>query len=1212
MSRSQLAKVCALLCTVFVYCIICGAVPVAAASDFSVMNLKVEYTKTPLGLDVKTPRFSWQMRAEKGRGASQTAYQIVVKDAGNNVVWDTKKVESDGSIGIVYAGQPLKPSTKYTWTVHVWNQDKIMAAETYWFETGLMNADPGLAAWGGASWIGGEDKDQILYSQALSVFGVKYTLQLEGDSKKAGFVLGANDPRLMDKDKNMYHIACERDRSYIKFELDISGVDGTDTGLGRINIYRVGYKPGDTEKTPIKTFTIPLGLLNESNKYNSHDIYLWCNYGLFKIGIDGANNENVITPPGMYWNEGYSVNPVGEGGDYISFPMLADIGFSMDAGQKASFSNLKITNYRTPANPLFEEDLGKTGAAYEGIFKRFVNSNFKVEDGAYKLEGDSNGTLVLADPSHNSMPMLRTEFTTENKKIKDARLYVTARGIYEIYINGQRVGQDYFNPGLTQYNVTHMYQTYDVTGLVCGGADNVMGALLGEGWWSGSISFIGTNWNYFGDRQSLLAKLVITYKDGSTKVITTNPQEWKYYNNGPVVYGSLFQGEVYDATKEQAIVGWDKPKYDDRGWKQAVAIPVNEHTAYLGDWKHWVTGMVTNLNYNNMSLVGQIGPNATAVATFTAKSVTEVRPGGFVYDMGQNMVGIPKISINNGTRGQKITIRYAEMLYPNDQNSGDNAGMIMLENIRGALAQDTYVLKGGNEIIQPHFTYHGFRYIEITGTPKALPLESVQGIVISSVESLSSEYKSSNAKVNKLWENISWSLRGNFLSIPTDCPQRNERMGWSGDLSVFSRTAGYLTDSDQFLARHLYAMRDTQDANGRFSDIAPVGQGFGGVLWGSAGMTVPWEVYQQYGDTGVLQQNYAAMKKYIAYLDTRIDGDTGLLKEEFVGLGDWLSPEYAKTETQFLWSAYHVYDLWIMAQTADILGQKEEACLFWDKYEKRKAFFNRKFVDVNTHKTRKSDEKTLIDTQASYAVPLALGVFDAENARFAAEHLAQACRRENKDDSGATRPAYSLMTGFIGTAWISKALSDYGYNDVAYRLLQQTSYPSWLYPVEQGATTIWERLNSYTKDKGFGGNNSMNSFNHYSFGAVGSWLYNYSLGIQRDESQPGFKQFVLQPTPDPDRVMTWAEGYYDSVYGRIKSSWRIDGNRLIYKATVPANTTATLYLPGISADSVTEGGKPGTESKGIRFIKLEDGKVVYALEAGSYTFISVLAEEKKN
>jgi alpha-L-rhamnosidase len=584
--------------------------------------------------------------------------------------------------------------------------------------------------------------------------------------------------------------------------------------------------------------------------------------------------------------------------------------------------------------------------------------------------------------------------------------------------------------------------------------------------------------------------------------------------------------------------------------------------------------------------------------------------------MAQNMVGIPQIFIKNGKKGQVITMRFAEVKYPKLKDYGENVGMVMMENIRAALTQDIYILKGGDEVIQPRFTFHGYRYLEVTGLENPLPIASVKGLVISSVLGLSSSYETSNPLVNKLWLNITWSLRSNFLSIPTDTPARNERMGWSGDISVFSKSATYLTDAEMFLRRHMLAMRDVQAENGRFTDVAPMGGGFGGTLWGSAGLTVAWESYQQYGNLQLLKEHYEAMKKYVAFLETKVDKTTGILNEG--PLGDWLSPENNKNDNTAFWMSYFAYDLEILSKVAAILNKPEESLKFKSRHEEVKRVFNDIYVDKITHRTIKSGVKTarmgspiarnveeksdkgqLVDTQASYAIPLNLGLFNNENKTFAIKYLNETLARKNIDDQGVERPEYSLMTGFIGTASISEALSENGNHAYAYRLLQQKSYPSWLYSVVNGATSIWERLNSYTVENGFGGNNSMNSFNHYSFGAVSSWMYNYSLGIQRSPEKTAFKHFILNPTPDPDRVMTFAKGYYESVYGRIKSEWKIGNGKLSYKCTVPPNSTALLYLPAISVEQITESGKAIISWKGVN---VEGEKVAIPLSSGNYVF----------
>ncbi len=1177
----------------------------ALFAQFGLQNLKVNYETTPLGIDNEQHQFSWQMKNESDvRGLVQTAYQLVVRDEANQKVWDSGKVISGFSHGIFYKGEKLKPTTRYTWGVTVWDNQGRSSQDSSWFETGLMN--PKIAAWDGAQWIGGGEEDMVFYSHYLSVFKLGFAVQIDADSKstKASFVFGANDSRMSNKNLNLMGLEKGYNESYIALEIDISKLNAKAESTALLNIYRVGFDKNDKAEVPFKTVAIPREFINDKNKYEKHKVFAKSNFGVLEFFIDGEDESHRLRDASMepltpYSPGGLNLNPIGNGNNAICFPMLADIGFKVEKGQTAYFSEIELKNFREPGNILYSSERENT----------LFNGLPKVKN-AFKLSGEQ---LITADPSKNAAPMLRTEFKTAEKKVKKARLYVTARGIYELYLNGEKIGDDYFNPGLTQYNKHHMYQTYDISSLIQSNAPNAFGAWLGEGWWSGNITYLGDSWNYFGDKQSLLSKIVITYEDGSTQIVTSNTKDWKLFTDGPIRVGSFFQGEVYDAGKDAAVKGWTTANYSDEAWKKAVEVPL-EGNAYLNEVKD-MFGRTSSLNYNELEIIGQYGENAKVVKTLEAIDYSTPRPGVFVYDMGQNMVGIPEIKIKNGKKGQVINLRFAEILYPDLPEYKGNEGMVMMENIRAALTQDQYVLKGGDEVIKPRFTFHGYRFVEITGIEKSLPVADVKGLVISSVEELSSSYKTNNPEVNKLWENITWSLRSNFLSIPTDCPQRNERMGWSGDISVFAKSSTYLTDASNFLKRHLLAMRDIQYENGRFTDVAPVGGGFGGTLWGSAGIVVAWETFQQYGDMQLLQEHYDAMKRYVDFLATMVN-EEGILNEG--PLGDWLSPEGNKNDNTLFWMAYYAYDLEIMSKMAMKFGKEADARKFMNKRAEVRKVFNKVYVDAETGETIKSgivtgflgppgenrgDNKTdkgqLIDTQASYAIPLALGVFSGENVEKAIKNLAATIQRKNTDDGGVERPEYSLMTGFIGTASINEALSAHGRDDLAYQLLVNKQYPSWLYSVVNGATSIWERLNSYTVEDGFGGNNSMNSFNHYSFGAIAAWMYNSSLGIQRDPTVTAFKQFVLKPSIDPTGQIKEASGHYDSVYGRIESAWHNEGDKLTFKIRIPANTTAKVFVPAKTLDQVTESGKAIATDQVSSFT---DNAVVLDLGSGSYSF----------
>lgn len=1176
---------------------------IGAAAQVSLTNLKTNYRNTPLGTDLPTPQFSWQMQAPStSRGLAQKDYQILVRSDQGLKVWDSGKVNSAQAHAIQYTGEALKPSTRYTWELSVWDNTDKLSKSSSWFETGLL--DHSEKAWSGAQWIGGSAADDVFYPHYLSVFKFSFAVQLDKNSgsTKAAFVFGANDTRLSNRYLNLMGVEKGKNESYVALELDISGLNDSPESKAKLNIFRVGYTNNDKADVPFQSLDIPQSIIKQQNKYDKHQIYAECNFGLFEFFINGTDNAHKIALPGPeptspFAPRGLNLNPIGSGNNFISFPMLADMGFKTEAGQTAFFSELSVKNFRYPSNVIFEDKDNQ------------LLKNFAKENGAYKFSGQQ---LATADASRNATPMLRTAFQTK-PNIKKARLYVTARGIYEVYLNGKRVSDEYFNPGLTQYNKHHQYQTYDVTSNLIAGKANALGAWLSEGWWSGNITYSGESWNFFGDRQSLLAKMVITYADGTEQIITSNAKDWKLFTDGPVRYGSYFQGEVYDAGKEAAIQGWTAAGFNDAAWKAASVVPL-EGNAYLGTFTE--RGRATTFDYKDFKLVGNMDENVKIVRTLTARSVKEVRPKVYVYDMGQNMVGIPKIMIKNGQKGQVINLRFAEIAYPALPDYKGNEGMIMLENIRAALTQDRYILKGGDEVIQPRFTFHGYQYLEITGIDAAIPIENVKGLVLSSVHELASHYETNNPLVNKLWENITWSLRSNFLSIPTDCPQRNERMGWSGDISVFSKAATYLADAPMFLRRHMLAMRDIQAENGRFTDVAPVGGGFGGTLWGSAGITVAWETYRQYGDIQLLQEHYPAMKRYVDFLDTKIDPQTGILNEG--PLGDWLSPEGNKNDNTLFWMAYYAYDLDILSQMAHALGKSADVAELSLRSAIIKARTNAIYLN-EAGKTVKSGVRTgfmgapnesdnrtesekgkLMDTQASYAIPLDLDIFNATNKAKALEGLRATITRTNVDDGGVKRPEYSLMTGFIGTASISEALSENGADDMAYKLLTNKQYPSWLYSVVNGSSSIWERLNSYTVENGFGGNNSMNSFNHYSFGAVAAWMYNFSLGIQRDSSVPAFKSFILQPTPDPNGEITSASGHYDSMYGQIRSAWKMENGKLIYTCTVPANSSATLYLPAKSINQITESGKQISQWAGVA---VSGAKATIPLVSGTYKFV---------
>lgn len=1183
----------------------------SSAQALQLEDLRVNEQVTPSIPPSQVPHFSWRMESTQP-GLTQESFSITVLGEDSEVVWDSGNIKSAQSHNIEFQGSKLDNSTRYRWRLEVTTNRGDIVKAASWFQTTLMES---VGVWSGASWIGGSERDTVFRADYLSVFQISFNVQLDAasQSKRGAFLFGGNDFRLQQSHLNLAKLRSNKNQSFVAVELDISPLE-QQRGNALMNIYRTGYTADDSRSRPLASIPIPSSLINFANRYQKHRITLNSLFGRINLFINGHSAANRITahdpnlPP--YIRQGLSLNPYNNGtpnpGDSIVFPMLGEIGFWMKPQQTALFSDIEIRHLRPPSNRLFStnpahalgnEDLFSADAAQRNISR---------QAGTYRVEADATEYILLADPSNDGAPLLRHQFDLTNKGVRKATLYATARGIYEAFINGKRVGEYVFTPGLTQYNIRQNYQTYDVTELINSGEENVIAAALGEGWWSGNITYDGEQWNFFGDRQSFLAKLIIQFKDGSTKEINTAPNTWKVSHHGPIRYSSMFQGEVYDATREASIIGWNEAGFDATKWEPAHEVDTKLST-YREPQERSAQEAPVN-EYDQINLDAQLGSSPQIVRTLEATAVHQTAPNVFVYDMGQNMVGFPKIDLQNAEPGKPVILRYAEALYPQLPLYSGLAGTPMIENLRGALVHDIYFPKGGTEVIQPHFTFHGYRYLEITGLSEALPLSSVKGMVASSIEKISAHYESSNPLVNRLWENIVWSMRGNFLSIPTDTPARNERMGWNGDLNMFARTANYISPITPFIRRHLLANRDTQSASGRFPDVAPLGGGFGGVLWGSAGIFVPWQTYLHSGNPTIIEEHYPAMKRYIEYLQSRIDDPTQVLIEG--PLGDWLSPETGRNDNSLLWEAYHIGALKIMQRSAGLLKFDADAKRFQALHSKRKAFFNKTYIDNETGKTIASGWQfglgrpatysaelrgQPIDTQASYAVALEMGAVADDLLSKVKEQLVNSISRTRADDLGIARPRYSLMTGFIGTASLLDALTSANQVGLAYSVLQHDEYPSWLYSVRQGSTTIWERLDSFTDVDGFGDNNSMNSFNHYAFGSVGQWMMAHSLGIQADPLEAGFKSFVLAPNPDPTKQMTWAKGHYNSRYGRIESSWARHANELEYTFRIPPNSLAVLKLPVPENAEVIAPNQMSPSHTGVR-------KHEYQLPPGTYSF----------
>lgn len=805
------------------------------------------------------------------------------------------------------------------------------------------------------------------------------------------------------------------------------------------------------------------------------------------------------------------LNPLGEN-DVPTYPRLCNAGYYVKKGTRAAFDGLRMAFLRKPAN----------------IFREL--------DGT-ELYAENEDIQIVKSPDCHGLPMLRRDFTA-SKPIDKARLYVTARGIYDCRVNGEPVTKSYFNPGASQFDKHIMYQTYDITKLIKQG-ENGIGFVLSSGWWCGSQTFTLLNYNYWGDKESLLAKIIITYADGSSDVYTTNETDWQYYGEGPYLFSGFFQGERFNAEKAWIYNDFSKAGFKLQDMKKPVVIkpvPIPEFDSLPGFFLPW--GAV---NYTEPEIIGSYNAPVYEIEEFTAIKMTSPAVGVYIYDMGQEIAGVPKLWFK-GKKGTKVRIRYGEMLYPDMY--GELRGRLLQENLRDASSTDIYIMRGdeNGEEYSPKFTFHGYRYIEISGLPYPPALSDVKSVQLSSVKKITGCVKTDNELVNRFVKNVAYSQLCNFISIPTDCPQRNERMGWTGDGHVFAKTAMYQSNAKNFYLRYLQAIRDVQLPDGNIPNIAPVGGGFGGITYAVCIHLIVWDIYQMYGDIDVIAENYEAMKRCIKYFE-----GIGMPGTAYVGpIDDWLAPE--KTDSNLVWNAFYGRAVKLMEIFAGILGKSGDERYFKAAADKAKLYWNETFVDGESGKTLNIDG-TVNDTQGGYSIGLGFDMFNEKYREKAFFHLARKSKEVN----------FTVTTGFFGTSPINPMLSEGGYKEEAYKMMTSTAFPSWLFSVTQGATTIWEHWDSYTEENGFGDYNCMNSFNHYSFGAVVSWLYEYVLGIRPSEA--GFGRFVIAPDLTGFKK---AEGGFETAYGRIEVSYEIKGEEVTLSCTVPPNTAAELILPELN------------------------------------------------
>lgn len=693
--------------------------------------------------------------------------------------------------------------------------------------------------------------------------------------------------------------------------------------------------------------------------------------------------------------------------------------------------------------------------------------------------------------------LFRREFAV-SKSVKSARLYATALGSYQAFINGTRIGADILTPEYTNYSRRVTYQTYDVTSRLHRGP-NAIGAMLGDGWFASGSTWYGLRFSFLSPPTRLLAQLRIDYTDGTHEIVATD-ENWTTAQ-APILASEIYAGETYDARLEQP--GWDQPAFNHSGWtsaKIAAAPPA--------------------------ILSAEVTTPPRVVETLHPKSVAPGANGTFVVDMGQNMVGWVQLK-PAGPTGTKIRLRFAEILNPD--------GSIYTDNLRNADQTDNFYTGKEARAFEPHFTFHGFRYVELSGYPGTPQLDTITGQVISSAQQLTGKLSTASDLVNRMWQIGIWGQRGNFLSIPTDCPQRDERLGWMGDAQVFWRTGAYNADIAAFGRKWVRDVRDAQSPEGAFSDTSPAVSELatkpGAPGWGDAGVIVPWTAWQQYGDTQMVRDSWESMQRWLQFI---ADANPDFIRRNQTGnnYADWLAPG-SKTPPDLIATAYWALMARMMSQMAAALDNPADAGHYKDVYAKVQAAFQKQYI--------KDTGEIGTGSQTSYVLALHAGLVPDSLKSIAVDNLVKDIQAHD----------WHLTTGFLGTPPLLFVLADNGHADVAYRLLLNQTYPSWGYMLSKGATTWWERWNGDTGDP------AMNSYNHYAFGSVMAFVYRYVAGIDTAPDAPGFHHIVIHP--HPDARMPHAHGEYDSVYGKIVTDWTASPFSL--NITIPANTNATVYLP---------------------------------------------------
>ena len=1095
---------------------IAALAPLSAAAEPVVgpTALRVDNLTRPLGIDDQAPHFSWQL-ADPARGARQTAYRVQVASqaellgASKPDVWDSGKVHRDESLNVAYKGPALKPSTRYWWRVTVWNGEKAYAvSDISWWETALLTEN----GWRG-EWIGYETPEEAAVRGAASTW------------------IASPDAKAVNAEKSTeQHFAY---RTTVKVAGPVRKAVLFATGQDAVSAWIDGAQVMTADKLPPWQQT-------PWRKFVRADVTDKLKAGANTIAVEAVHY--VVDPNGMATAD--------------APPMIATLVVEYADGKWATFGSAPGWKVATHAAAGWEQPL-------------FDASRWKAAV-KFAPEPGSTADPLLSPVIPDSVKALRHEFTV-SAPVKSARVYATALGAYELFVNGQRVANDVMDPGWTDFRQRVKYQTYDVTDLVKKGS-NAIGALLAPGWYETSLEWFQQPNNYGNTPPALRAQLRIEHTDGSVEWVTAGT-DWQAHTS------SIVSAEIYDGEKQDARLkelGWNAAGFKGGGWTHAAAIKPAA-----------------------VKIEAQDYPSIRVEQRIDAKTLTEPKPGVYIFDFGQNLSGVELLHAQ-APAGTTVRLRFGEVLNAD--------GTLYTDNLRTAKATDEYTFSGkadeisdsGNfEVFEPQFTFHGFRYAEVTGLTTPPKKESLAAMVFHTDAPFTAQLETGSAMVNKLWSNILWGQRSNFVGIPTDCPQRDERLGWMADAQVFWRAASYNMDLAAFSRQFAQDMRGTQTGTpyyGIFSPGTVTESAQSGAGWSDAGVVIPWTTWLQTGDTSVIDQNWTAMERYLNAIDAH--NPDGLWKNEAgIHFGDWLSPE-GKTDYTLIATAYWAYDVTLMRQMAHATGRNEDEARYARQFEKIRSAFEKQFVHEDGFVAGADNNEPSFgainnpglkvqggDTQTGYVLALHMNLLPEDLRAAAAERLVKKIEANHG----------MLGTGFLGTPYLLEELTKAGHADLAFHLLLNTTYPSWGYMVEHGATTMWERWNGDQMR----GDPSMNSYNHYAYGAVADWIYRYAAGVDATPLDAGFHTVVLHPVFDA-RLGKIAFDY-QSAYGPIHSDWKVDGATAEWHVTLPANTTGWLPL---SADQAANYKIDGTALADSKVVTASNraGASGFELAPGSYSF----------